>query len=183
MHIDLDYNNKLASKLLSEFDKNFEKISKADLSYKISRFFSKDVDLFDYKNKKKDFIFYKDKTWVETHISIYKSIDKLDNSEWIVFELIIWESKQKDIMFFSEGKIYNIIQNKWWKIIETHIIKDYMRIKSVLEFLEKELNYISSKVSRYQNKLRVKWVLLKDSPDEKVEVFKEIFIQSILQIV
>lgn len=177
----MDFSNKIEL-LETNFSKNFIKLSKFNLSYKISRFFSKDVDLFDYTTKKKNFIFYKDKSWVETHLSVYKSIDKSDNSKGIVFELIIWETKQKDIMFFSEWKIYNIIQNKWWKIIETHIIEDDKKINLVLEFLEKELNYISSKISRYQNKLRVKWVLLKNSPEHKVESFKEIFTQSILQI-
>jgi len=181
MHTDYKNQDKL-EKLYLEFSKNFIKINQNNLSYKISRFFSKDIDLFDYTNKKKDFIFYKDKAWVEIHLSVYKANDKSDNSEWIIFELIIWENKQKDIMFFSEGKIYNIIQNKWGKILETHIIEDEKKVISVLELLEKELSYISSKVSRYQNKLRVKWVLTKESPESKVETFKEIFTQSILQI-
>jgi len=183
MHTDYKNQNQIKSEeLFLEFSKNFIKINQNNLSYKISRFFSKDIDLFDYTNKKKDFIFYKDKTEVETHLSVYKANDKSDNSTWIVFELIIWETKQKDIMFFSEWKIYNIIQNKWGKILETHIIEDEKKIISVLEFLEKELNYISSKVSIYQNKLRVKWILTKESPESKVETFKEIFTQSILQI-
>ncbi len=183
MHIDYKNKNQIKiEKLLLEFTKNFIKINQNNLSYKISRFFSKDIELFDYTNKKKDFIFYKDKTGVETHLSVYKACDKSDNSTWIIFELIIWETKQKDIMFFSQWKIYNIIQNRWGKILETYIIEDKDKIENILEFLEKELSYISLKVSRYQNKLRIKWVLTKESPEEKVETFKEFFTQSILQI-
>jgi len=179
MHI--DFKNQISSEtLLLEFEKNFIKIQDSDLSYKISRFFSKDIDLFDYVNKKKNFIFYKDKTWVETHLAVYKANDKKDNSNWIIFELIIWEKKQKDIMFFSEGKVYNIIQNKWGKIIDTHIIEDKENIVNILKFLENEIEYISLKVWKYQNKLRNKWLLSKKTSEEKIQSFKKIFTQSIL---
>jgi hypothetical protein len=53
-------NNQLVLKILSDFEKNFNKLSNSNLSYKISRFFSKNIDLFEYTNKKKNFIFYKD---------------------------------------------------------------------------------------------------------------------------
>jgi hypothetical protein len=117
---------------------------------------------------------------VETHISIYKSIDKLDNSEGIIMELIIWETKQKDIMFFSEWKIYNIIQNKWGKILSTNIIKEEKFIINILKYIDLEINYINSKVISYQNKLRVKWLLTKTTNEEKVDNFKNIFKQNIL---
>jgi hypothetical protein len=60
MHKELN-NEKLLLKILSNFDKNFNKLNNTNLSYKLSRFFSKDIDLFDYSNKNKNFIFYKDK--------------------------------------------------------------------------------------------------------------------------
>jgi hypothetical protein len=60
MHKELN-NEKLLLKILSNFDKNFNKLNNTNLSYKLSRFFSIDIDLFDYSNKNKNFIFYKDK--------------------------------------------------------------------------------------------------------------------------
>jgi hypothetical protein len=83
-------------------------------------------------------------------------------------------------MFFSEWKIYNIIQNKWGKIIKSSIIENEKNISSILEFLLAESNYISWKINRYQNKLRTKWVLSRKASEEKVENFKSIFKQTIL---
>ncbi len=171
----------LSDNILKKFNNCLVKISNFDLSYKISKFLiNNDLDLLDYKHKKKNFIYFIDKSWVETHLWIYKAQDKSDNSNWIIVELIIWESKRKDIMFFSEWKIYNIIENKWWKIIKSWIIEDEKNILNILEFLNWEINYINNKINQYQNKLRIKGVLSRDIREEKIKNFKEIILKSVL---
>ena len=180
MEIELE-NKELSQKLLSIFDNNLMKISKFNLSYKILTFFGTDLDLFDYKNKKNNFIFYKDKTWVETHISVYNAIEGVEKERWVVIELIIWESKKKDIIFFSENKIYNIVENKWGKIIESNIIENHNNIYNILSFVNEDINYMSNKVVRYQSKLRERGILNREIQESQVEKFKVNFKNLVLQ--
>ena len=180
MEIELE-NKELSQKLLSIFDNNLMKISKFNLSYKILTFFGTDLELLTYKNSKKDFIFYKDKTWVETHISVYNAIEGVEKERWVVIELIIWESKKKDIIFFSENKIYNIVENKWGKIIESNIIENHNNIYNILSFVNEDINYMSNKVVRYQSKLRERGILNREIQESQVEKFKVNFKNLVLQ--
>jgi len=165
-------NSILAEKILEDFNKSLSKISYSNLWYRISKFFGKDLEILTYKNKNKNFIFYKDKTWVETHISVYSAIENTQKERWVVIELIIWEDRKKDIMFFSEDKIYNIVENKWGKIIESNIIENRDNIYNVLSFVNEDINYLSNKVVRYQSKLRERGILNKRIQESQVEKFK-----------
>ena len=179
----LEENNDMFENLLADFDKVLTKLSYRNLWYKVSKFFWQDVDLLAYKNKRKDYIFFIDKSWVENHISIYKAIDNRDHSEWIIMELIIWETGEKDIMFFSEGKIYNIMENKWWKILDSRVIDNQESITSILNIFNREIDFLSNKTSRYKTKLKQKGVLLDVISEKKIENFKIAFRQNILQLV
>lgn len=175
-------NINLSNKLLELFNKSLTKISYFNLWYKISKFFWKNLELFTYKNSKKDFIFYRDSSWVENHISIYNALDNKDWSLWVVIEIIIWESSRKDIIFFWEDKIYNILENKWGKILESSIIEDPKKIYDILSFIEKDINYINNKTMNYQNKLRQKWVLNRQIREPQIERFVLKFKESILHL-
>jgi len=167
----MDYNNRLKN-LLLEFEKNYLIISNFNLAYKISRFFSKKLDLFDYKNKWKTYLFYKDKDDVWNHISIYEWIDKSDNSKGIIIEYIIWETNNKDIMFFSDWKVYNILENKWWKILDSRVIDDKNNILNLIDFIERELEFLNQKTIYIKNKLRIKWLLQKQHREKNIQEFK-----------
>ena len=174
-------NSVLAEKILEDFNKSLAKISYSNLWYRISNFFGKDLELLTYKNSKNNFIFYKDKTWVETHISVYNAIEGVEKERWVVIELIIWESKKKDIIFFSENKIYNIVENKWGKIIESNIIENHNNIYNILSFVNEDINYMSNKVVRYQSKLRERGILNREIQESQVEKFKVNFKNLVLQ--
>lgn len=173
-------NNILAEKLLKDFEQNISIVTHFDLWYRISKFFKKNVDLLSYKNKKKDYIFYIDKYGVETHISVYRWYDKSDKSKWIIIEMIM--SWKKDIMFFSEWKIYNIEENKWGWVTKSSIIDNEENILKTLEFIGLEVKYLSNKIFRYRSNLRERWVLGKYVSEIKIEKFKEEFKQNFIQL-
>ena len=175
-------NTILANRLLECFEKSSIKISYFNLWYRVSKFFWKDLELFSYKNYKKDFLFYKDKAWLDNHISIYNASDKTDWSTWIVFEIIIWESWKKDILFFSENKMYNVTENKRWKIINSSIIEDVKKIWNILSFIEKDIKYVTNKTAKYQSKLRQRWILNKQIRQSQIDKFKINFNENILNL-
>ncbi len=180
IYLEHKYNDFSIDELYNIFDKNITKLSYFNFGYKISKFFWNKLDLLDYISKKKKYIYYIDKNWIETHISMYKTIDKSDNSKGIVCEIIIWEKKQKDIMFFSEWKIYNIVENKWGKILSSWIIENKENINKILYFLNTELIFLESKIHRYQSKLRYNWFLNKETSENKINTFKQNFYKTIL---
>lgn len=173
-------NTALAEKLLNDFEKNISYLTNFDLWYRISKFFKKNIDLISYESKKKDYIYYIDKCWVETNICFYKAKDKTDSSQWIIFEMIIWN--KKDIMYFSDSKIYNIEENKWGVVISSQIIENEYNIFNTLVFLENEIKYVTNKSIRYKNNLREKWVLNKYVPQNSLEKFKKEFEQNFLKL-
>ncbi len=171
----------LESKILNDFNKSLVRISYFDLWYKIFKFFGRNLELFSYKKSRKNFIFYKDKKWVNNHIAVYKALDKNDFSSWTVIEILIWETNKKDIIFLSENKIYNIIENKWGKVLDSSIIEDQEKIQKLLSFIEQDINYITNKTRKYQSKLRQKWVLDKQIKQTQIDKFKINFDENILK--
>ncbi len=171
----------LSKNILENFEKSFVQISYFDMWYKFSRFLNKKVELLSYKNKNKDFIFYVDKDGLENHISVYRAYDKQDDSKGIVIEMLIWESKNKEIIFFSEDKIFSIIENKWGKMLDSTIITDYSKINNLLNLINTDLEFLSKKTTKIRNKLRYRGVLNKTISEKVIENFKTNFVNLKLQ--
>lgn len=174
------WNNNLAENILLWFKKNIAYLSNFDLDYRVSNFFNKDIDLSCYNHKNKDYIFYIDKYWVETHFSVYNACDDSDYSNWIVFEFIIWN--KKELIYFSDNKVYNILENKWWWIIESGVIENLEKISDTLEFVNNENNYLYNKSLRYRTRLRERWVLNKYISEYTLEKFRLDFKNNVLNL-
>lgn len=173
-------NSILINKIASDFEKSLVKISYFNLWYRISKFFSKKVELTTYSKDNKDYIYFIDRNGVENKLSVYNAVEK-----WIsgtVMELIFWEEENKEIIFFSEGKMYNIIENSLWKIIETNIIEDLNNIYNVLDFFYRDISYIYNKVQKNQSQLRERWILTKKVSDIQIEKFKINFKHEVLHL-
>ena len=105
----------LSENILINFEYSKENIDKFNIWYKMARYITNKVELLAYSMRTKDFIFFVDECKVENYISVYKAKDKTDNSSGIVIEILIWDSKQKEIIFIENNKMYIITESKWWK--------------------------------------------------------------------
>lgn len=171
----------LSKNILENFEYSKQNIDKFSLWYKITRFITNKVELLTYSLRTKDFIFFIDEQNVENFISIYEARDRLDNSKWIVIEFIIWDSKQKEIIFVEEDKLSVITETKWWKIINTTIITDEYRIEELLNIVSADLNFLRNKVDKFKNKLKYRGCLKKEVSEKVVNNFKLNFLSNQLQ--
>ena len=174
-------NKNLLENILENFEYSLKNIQNFDLGYRITRFITNKIELLTYSTRTKDFIFYIDENKVENFISVYKAVDKFDNSKWIIIELIIWESKQKEIFFFQDKKLFLITENKWWKIIKSQILEDNYKINKILKILNNDLEFLREKVRLYKNKLKYRWYLKKQVSEKVVNNFRLNFLNNQLQ--
>jgi len=172
---------KLSKKILENFEYSKQNIEEFSLWYKIARFITNKVELLAYSMRTKDFIFFVDENKVENYISVYKAKDKTDNSKWIIIEMMIWESKQKEIIFIQDKKMYIITESKWWKIINTTIISNEFKQEKLLEIISNDLEFIRNKVDKYKNKLKYRGYLKKEVPEKIVNNFRLNFLTLKLQ--
>lgn len=176
----ISYNNEKLDIILKDFNSSVEYFNNFDLGYRISKLLNKNLDIFHYSNKKRSYLFFIDKTWVENHISVYKAYDKEDKTSWIIVEYIIWD--KRDIMFFSEWKIYNIVENKWGWIVKSSVIEDSKSISNIVWFISLDISYLLNKTNKYKKHLRERWILTKYVSESKIEKFRLDFRTNVLQL-
>ena len=171
----------LSRSILEKFNYSKQTIDEFSLWYRVARFITNKVELLAYSMRTKDFIFYVDENKVENYISVYKAIDKIDNSKWIIIELMVWESKQKEIFFVENNKMYIITESKWGKIVNTTILEDEYKIEKLLELIDNDLEYIEQKVTKYKNKLKYRGYLKKQVSEKVINNFRLNFLSNQLQ--
>jgi len=162
----------LSNSILENFEYSKENIEEFSLGYKTARFITNKVELLAYSMRTKDFIFFIDENKVENFISVYKAKDKSDDSKWIVIEYLIWESKQKEIIFIENNKMYIVTESKWWKILNTTIVENEKRINDLLKIINTDLEFLKTKVDKYKNKLKYRWYLKKSVSDKVINNFR-----------
>ena len=172
-------NKFLINNILDNFDFSLNEIQNFDLGYRITRFITNKIELLSYSTRTKDFIFYVDENKVENFVSVYKAKDKLDNSKWIIIEMIIWEKKEKEIIFYSEEKMYLITESKWGKIISSAVLEDEYKINKVLNLINNDLEFLANKVQKYKNKLKYRWYLKKQVSQKVVNNFRLNFLTQV----
>ena len=168
----------LSRSILEKFNYLEQTIDEFSLWYKVARFITNKVELLAYSMRTKDFIFYVDENKVENYISVYKATDKFDSSKWIIIELMVWESKQKEIFFVENNKMYIITESKWGKIVNTTILEDDYKIEKLLELIDNDLEYIEQKVTKYKNKLKYRGYLKKQVSEKVVNNFRLNFLSN-----
>ena len=171
----------LSNSILENFDYSKENIDEFSLGYKAARFITNQVELLAYSMKTKDFIFFVDKNKVENFISVYEAQDRTDDSRWVVIEMMIWESKQKEIIFIEDNKLFIITETKWGKIIDTTIVEDEYKVIELLEIINNDLKFLRKKVDKYKNKLKYRGCLKNEVSDKVLENFKLKFMNMKLQ--
>ena len=171
----------LSKNILENFEYSKQNIDEFSLWYKMARFVTNKVELLAYSMRTKDFIFFVDEDKVENYISVYKAKDSLDGSKWIIIEFLVWESKQKEIIFMTNEKMYIITESKWWKIIHTTIITDEYKQEKLLSIINNDLEFVRNKVDKYKNKLKYRGYLKKEVSEKVVNNFKLNFLSLKLQ--
>jgi len=171
----------LSKNILENFEYSKQNIDEFSLWYKMARFITNKVELLAYSMRTKDFIFFVDENKIENYISVYKAKDKFDGSKWIIIEFLVWDSKQKEIIFIQENKVYIITESKWWKIINTTIITDEYKQRELLEIINNDLEFVRNKVDKYKNKLKYRGYLKKSVSEKVVNNFKLNFLSLKLQ--
>jgi len=173
-------NKDLIKNITENFNYSIKEIKNFDLGYKIARFITNKVELLSYSTRTKDFIFYIDENKIENFISVYEAVDKEDNSKGVVIEMIIWEKKEKEIIFFSEEKMYLITESKWWKIISSSVLENSKKINKILEIINSDLEFLAFKVDKYKSKLKYRWYLKKEVSQKVVDNFRLNFLSQIV---